>query len=195
MTRRDVLRGAGFAFCIQDFIQAAQEAPVQTLPGTQLLSWQGDLSERMMDGAHKYVERKIAESVKARQQYWSRDLSSRAAYEKSIESNRSRFRMIIGVVDAREPVMMERFGDDDDSPLVAETGAYRIHQVRWPVLEGVWGEGLMLEPTSSPAVLLSHSTMPTKRRNKLRDWPQALRWRINSRGTLPRTGSKLSFPR
>src|SRR5260370_5688306 len=105
----------------------------------------------MREGAHKYVERKIAESVKARQQYWSRDLSSSAAYEKSVERNRIRFRNIIGVVDAREPVMMERFGDDDDSPLIAETDAYRIHQVRWPVLEGIWGEGLLLEPTSSPA--------------------------------------------
>ena len=151
MTRRDVLRGTGFAFCAQDFFKAAQDAPLQALPGTQLLSWQGDLSERMMDGAHKYVERKIAESVKARQRYWSRDLSSSAAYEKSVERNRIRFRIIIGVVDAREPVMMERFGDEDDSPLVAETEAYRIHQVRWPVLEGVSGEGLLLEPKSSPA--------------------------------------------
>jgi hypothetical protein len=79
MTRRDVLRGGGLAFCAQDLNKAAQEAPVQTLSGTQLLSWQGDPSERMMDGAHKYVERKIAESVKARQQYWSRDLSSSAS--------------------------------------------------------------------------------------------------------------------
>jgi dienelactone hydrolase len=150
MTRRDVLRRAGFAFCAPDFINAAQERPVPTLPGTQLLSWQGDLSERMMDGAHKYVERQIAESVKARQQYWSRDLSSSTAYEKSVERNRIHFQIIIGVVDTREPVMMERFGDEDDSSLVAETDAYRIHQVRWPVLEGVWGEGLMLEPTSSP---------------------------------------------
>ena len=41
---------------------------------------------------------------------------------------------------------MERFGDDEDSALVAETDSYRIYQVRWPVLEGVFGEGLLLEP-------------------------------------------------
>lgn len=149
MTRRDLLQGAGVAVFTQDFIRA--DSPAQTLPGTQLLSWHGDLSERMMDGAHQYVERKIAESVKARRQYWNRDLSSRTAYEKSVGQNRDRFRIITGVVDAREPVTMERFGDEDDSPLVAETDAYRIHQVRWPVLEHVWGEGLLLEPTSSPA--------------------------------------------
>src|SRR5262245_1229654 len=35
----------------------------QALPGTQPLEWQGDLSERMMDGAHRFVERKIGESL------------------------------------------------------------------------------------------------------------------------------------
>ncbi len=102
-----------------------------------------------MDGAHKFVERKIAESVHARQKYWKRDLSSRAAYEKSVEDNRNRLRTLIGVVDAREPAGMERFGANDDTSLVAETDRYRIHQVRWPVLEGVWGEGLLLEPANS----------------------------------------------
>ena len=31
-------------------------------------------------------------------------------------------------------------------PLVAETEHYRVYQVRWPVLEDVFGEGLLLEP-------------------------------------------------
>jgi len=35
----------------------------QSLPGTEPLDWQGDLSERMMDGAHRFVERKISESI------------------------------------------------------------------------------------------------------------------------------------
>ncbi len=56
----------------------------------------------------------------------------------------------IGVVDPRVPVAMERFGEDDDGALVAETPAYRIYQVRWPVLDGVSGEGLLLEPRSRP---------------------------------------------
>ena len=99
-----------------------------------------------MDGAHAFVERKIAESVKTREQFWKRDLSSGAAYEKSVEGNRRRLREIIGVVDQRLPVRMERFGDDGDSPLVAETDLYRVYQVRWPVLEDVSGEGLLLEP-------------------------------------------------
>jgi dienelactone hydrolase len=150
MTRRDLLQSAGIGF-LPNFLKAQPASPDGKLPGTDLLTWEGDLSERMMDGAHRFVERKIAESVNARERYWNRDLSSRGAYEKSVESNRSRLRAIIGVVDERETVRMERFGDDDDSPLIAQMDTYRVHQVRWPVLEHVLGEGLLLEPSSSPA--------------------------------------------
>jgi dienelactone hydrolase len=100
----------------------------------------------MMDGAHRFVDRKIEESIQRRPQYWNRDLASRPAYETSVEPNRQRFTRIIGVVDPRVLVTMERFGDDDNPALVATTEGYRIYQVRWPVLENVWGEGLLLQP-------------------------------------------------
>ena len=117
-----------------------------TLPGAQALTWPGDLSERMMDGAHRFVERKIERSIQNRAQYWKRDLTSFSNYEQSVEPNRQRFTKIIGVVDPRVPVAMERFGDDDNPALVAATDSYRVYQVRWPVLENVYGEGLLLQP-------------------------------------------------
>src|ERR1019366_5073642 len=58
---------------------------------------------------------------------------------------------IIGVVDPRVAPDMERFGDDANPALVAETDTYAVHQVRWPVLERVSGEGLLLEPRHTPA--------------------------------------------
>ncbi len=148
MTRRDLLKFAGTALAIPD--RAAGAAP-KVLSGTQPLTWDGDLSVRMMDGAHAFVERKIAESIAGRAKYWKRDLSSQEAYEKSVEPNRLRFRKIIGVVDDRVPVVFERFGDDNDTPLVAETPRYRVYQVRWPVLDGVHGEGLLYEPKRTAA--------------------------------------------
>jgi len=118
----------------------------QQLPGTLALDWQDDLSVRMMDGAHRFVERKIAESVQSRQKHWHRDLSSRDAYERSVAENRRRFETIIGAVDPRMPPDMERFGDDERPALVAETDTLDVYQVRWPVLDGVHGEGLLLKP-------------------------------------------------
>lgn len=131
------------------FHRAAAEE-ISHLPGTAPLEWQGDLADKMMEGLHTHIEGKIAHSIDKRSQYWKRDCSSAAAYEKSIEPNRQRFRKIIGVVDPRLAVRMERFGDDDAPALVAEKDHYRIYQVRWPVLDGVWGEGLLLEPRDKP---------------------------------------------
>ena len=134
--------------------------PVISLPGTRPMASSTEpsstepsseeLSEELLAAAHAFIERKIDASVDRRARHWNRDPSSPEAYEKSIEPNRQRLMKCIGVVDPRLPVVMERFGDDDNPSLVARTEGYRIHQVRWPVLEGVFGEGLLLEPVGDP---------------------------------------------
>lgn len=121
--------------------------PAETLPETRPLTEEGDLSKKMLDGAHRFIERKIDESIEKRAKLWKRDFTSIDAYEKSIEVNRSHLKQCIGVVDPRSTVNMERFGDDDNPALVGQTDRFRVFQVRWPVLEGVHGEGLLLEPT------------------------------------------------
>jgi len=133
------------SFCIGVF---AEE--IQTLNNTQPLTWEEDLSGRLMDGAHRFVERKIDESIKSRQNLWERDFSSKKAYLKSVEPNRIRFKQYIGVVDQRVPVTMEYYGDEKNSALVAETEQYKIFQVRWQVLEKLTGEGLLLKPNKTP---------------------------------------------
>ncbi len=121
------------------------------LPETRPLEWaEDDLSARLMDGAHRFVERKIAESVGTRGALWARDFSSPENYAKSVEANREHFKTIIGAVDARQPAAMERYGDEANPALVAETARVRIYQVRWPVLDGLWGCGLLAEPKTPP---------------------------------------------
>ena len=125
-------------------------AQTVTLEGTQPLDWQGPLDEKMLDGLHVFIDRKLEASIETRARHWSRDFSSTAAYETSVEPNRRRFRTIIGLVDERLPPSMERYGDDDNPALVAETSLFRVFQVRWPVVEGVTGEGLLIEPRREP---------------------------------------------
>src|SRR5439155_26288553 len=80
---------------------------VATLPQTKPLEWEKcDLSSRLMDGAHRFIERQIAESVAKRSQFWSRDFSSPTAYVKSVQPNRARFQAIIGALDPRLAVRM-----------------------------------------------------------------------------------------
>jgi dienelactone hydrolase len=134
------------------------------LPGTRPLTWQGDLSVKMLDGAHKFIDEKIEASVSARQKLWSRDLTSRDAYERSVEPNRQRFMKYIGVYDKSKPsasyntgieekqpaVVMQRISVDNDPERIAETEKYIVYHVRWPVLYRVFGEGLLLQPKTKP---------------------------------------------
>ena len=123
-----------------------------SLPGTTPLQQAGDLSAQMVEGIHTFLSREIDRSLEERPKSWSRDFSSRMAYERSIGPNREQFRKLIGAVDARVPIAaMEFIGSTVEPAVVAETGAYTVQAVRWPVFEGVWGEGLLLQP-KGPAV-------------------------------------------
>jgi len=146
-----------------DVINFPYQNMPEVLPGTKPLTWQGDLSVKMLDGAHKFIEQKIEESVASRSKLWSRDLSSPSAYEKSVEPNRKRFMKYIGVDDKTTPtnyntgiqekypeVFLEKISVDDDSERIAETEKYIVYQVRWPVLNRVYGEGLLLQPKTKP---------------------------------------------
>src|SRR5262245_3603112 len=111
------------------------------LPGTAPLEWtEEDLSGRMMDGAHRFIETQIAQAREKRQRYWA------PVSKENIDASRERLREIIGAVDQRSAPRMERFGDDLAPALVAETERYRVFQVRWAVLDGLTAEGLLVEP-------------------------------------------------
>jgi dienelactone hydrolase len=94
-----------------------------------------------------FLERKLAESEAARARFWQRDFSSAGAYARSVEKNRERFRFIIGVRDPRVPFDAPELCATLDAPaLVARSDTHDVFAIRWPVLDGFWGEGLLLEP-------------------------------------------------
>jgi dienelactone hydrolase len=123
---------------------------IVTLPGTPPLTMTGDLSAQMHEAALRDMDQRIADSAPARAQLWHRDFSSSDAYLKSVMPMRERLKQILGLADPRVPVTIERFGDEENPALVAEMNTYRVWQVRWPVLAGVHGEGLLLEPKGPP---------------------------------------------
>ena len=117
------------------------------LPGTRPLRMDGDLSLQLVETIDRFLLRQIAESPKSRERFWNRDYSSPRAYLESIESNRDRFRRRIGAVDDRLPVRdLELVATLASPSLIAENGRLRVYAVRWPVLEGVDAEGLLVEP-------------------------------------------------
>ena len=129
------------------FLAAALSAEGDTLPGTDLLTMQGDLAAQMVTSLDEFVAQAVEDSVESRQQLWNRNYRSHEAYTASVAPNRERFRNYIGCVDERVPI--------DDLHYIATTGqtaeiakmeGYTVYAVRWHVFDGVEGEGLLLEP-------------------------------------------------
>ena len=122
------------------------------LPGTAPLTIEGDLAARMVDGINEYLSRETAATPDKRSRYWKRDYSSRAAYEQSVSGNRERLRRILGATDPRAEVTALAFDFTTSHDSIVGKGAgYKIHAVRWPVFDGIFAEGLLLQPDAAPA--------------------------------------------
>lgn len=126
--------------------------PQAPLPGTEPLTLQGDLAARMVDDINAFLLRQTAQSVDARAAYWKRDYASRKAHEQSVAPNRERLRKIIGAVDQRVPFSALEFVGTTSSPalIASREEGYKVYAVRWPVLDGVTAEGLLLQPDRPP---------------------------------------------
>ncbi len=132
-------------------VLVARAAAQSPLPGTAPLTTRGDLAAQMVDGINDYLLRQSAAAPAGRARYWHRDFSSAEAYSRSIEANREHLARIIGAVDPPFPVKALELESSTASAALAGRGhGYRIQAVRWPVWEGVYGEGLLLEPDRPP---------------------------------------------
>jgi dienelactone hydrolase len=134
-------------FAVLLFGAAIPAAAAEPLPDTKPLTDEGDLAAKMVEGIGKYLDRETTAPFVQRKEYWHPDLSSAEAYLKSVQPNRDRLKKILGVADERVPFTdIEYVGGPKTPALVAETDGYKVFAVRWPVLPGVDGEGLLLEP-------------------------------------------------
>ncbi len=121
------------------------------LPDTAALTMKGDLSAQMVAGIDQFLMREIGQSRVQREKLWRRDFASPVAYQSSVEPNREHFRQAIGAVDPRLPATGLEFVISTDRPgKLGETAQYTIWAVRWPVFDGVFGEGLLLQPKTQP---------------------------------------------
>lgn len=132
------------------FLSIASNLHAQPLPGTKPLEMKGDLAMQMVEGIDRYLTHELTASVEKRTAYWKPDYSSLEAYEKSITPNRERLKKILGVVDQRLPAELEFVHSVQSQALVGEGKNFKAFAVRWSVLPGVFGEGLLLEPGDKP---------------------------------------------
>jgi len=127
----------------------------ERLPDTQPLTIEGDIASRMVDGIDRFLLRKTAESVAAREPFWQRDFASREAYTASLEPNRQRLAHMLGLRDARVEVPEMTVLATNRHLAAGKQGnpGPIASWVRWRVLDQVHGEGLLLEPPGSPPLV------------------------------------------
>lgn len=123
-------------------------AEAQPLPGTAPLTLEGDLSVQMVEGISRMLERETMAALPQREACWKPDLSGdRAAYEKSVQPNRERLARMIGAIDPRlTNVDVEYVASVSTPARVAGTERFTAFAVRWPAIEGLHAEGLLLQP-------------------------------------------------
>jgi dienelactone hydrolase len=114
------------------FLLLALRCAAQPLPGTAPLTLDGDPALRMVEGIRGWLEREAPRTIAHR--------------PPTVE----RLRYIVGAVDARVPFDdLEVIASLSTPPLRTGGAGFSVRAVRWPVFEGVHGEGLLLEPTGA----------------------------------------------
>ena len=138
-----------FAAC---FVNAVPAAAVVALPGTEPLTLDRPLDELMVEGLRRFCLRELAEAPLRRTARWERDGTESQIGVADFSPRRERFRNMIGVVDPRltaDPAEWHRFeliSRLGESSVLAMNSRVTVHFVRWPVLEGLTAEGLLLVP-------------------------------------------------
>jgi dienelactone hydrolase len=126
---------------------AALAAEPDTLPDTKPLTIKGDIAEQMVAGAGRFLIKQLEAAARERPGKWKRDLSSDAAYDKSMQPYREKLAHILGVRDNRHPAAAPELVATPDQPaLVGKAKTYDIFAVRWKAFSDVTAEGLLLVP-------------------------------------------------
>src|SRR5579864_1237889 len=145
------LKSTGQVLLSAVLLALAVSGQTRPLDHTAPLELHGDLAAQMVDGIHRYLDRATAAVGDSREQFWKRDYQSAERYNQSVAANRDRLRRIIGAVDQRLTATGIRLdAANPEAPAVGSGAGYKIYAVRWPVFEGVDGEGLLLEPDIRP---------------------------------------------
>ncbi|MCC9607366.1 dienelactone hydrolase family protein [Blastopirellula sp. JC732] len=125
----------------------------ETYSGTEPLTMDGDIAAQMVAGIDRFLLDEIDASVAARNDKWRWDFSSPEKHEQAIAENRARLAQLLGVRETREPFdAPSLLATAETSALVAQGDDFDVYAVRWPVLKGINGEGLLLVPTKGKVV-------------------------------------------
>ena len=123
----------------------------ETFPGTKLLTGDADMHVETVIQADRFLDKALERSIAARPKFWKRNFSSPEAYTASVEPNRQRLAAIIGVPrSARQSATCRILDFDHHAQARRLRHGYTVWSIRWTALDGLSGEGLLIEPAGEP---------------------------------------------
>jgi dienelactone hydrolase len=123
---------------------------VQALAGTQPLERDTDVGKETLQGLSLLLDREIRAADQKRYANLAR-LATRQDRLAQVSLRREQLARIAGVVDQRLPMRdLELVVSPTEPTSLARAANYEVMAVRWPVLPGVEGEGLLLQPKGNP---------------------------------------------
>ena len=116
-------------------------------PDVRPLDWDGDIASRLVDAADAFLLRELDRTAERCDEAWTPWAEGRDAV---LAARRKRLAHILGLRDARVAANVELLATPDRDSVVAAGDGYKVHAVRWAVLDGVTAEGLLLVPDGPP---------------------------------------------
>jgi hypothetical protein len=120
------------------------------LPNTTLLD-AGDLGTKMVSGIGTWLDAKTLENQTLRNEKFLSNAKKDSLDPKVLEQKRLTLKKILGIIDSPQITEdLELLQTLNKPALIFENKQYKILKIRWQVVEGLHGEGLLIEPKVKP---------------------------------------------
>ena len=120
------------------------------LPNTTLLD-AGDLGTKMVSGIGTWLDAKTLENQTLRNEKFLSNAKKDSLNPKVLEQKKQTLKKILGIVDSPKITEdLELLETLNKPALIFENKQYKILKIRWQVIEGLHGEGLLIEPKGKP---------------------------------------------
>ncbi|MBX2925447.1 MAG: hypothetical protein KF746_24835 [Chitinophagaceae bacterium] len=129
------------------FVTLAHAMAQQVIPFTSSpLTGNDDLSAKMVEGIHRFLQQETQKKTTQRAGRWQRDFSSVSAFDQSISGQRELLSRRLGIAGERvQPAMQIATRYNLTSATIVEKG-YTISAVQWRVSDHLSAEGILITP-------------------------------------------------
>lgn len=129
----------------------AQNTPAEWLANhSDPLTWEGDIASRLVSDVDEFLLEQIDRTRSLRRSHWTKGMIGDDASNRAwLENAREVLKVVLGIKKtAPADVQIYPWVTAESNAIILEDDLLRARVVRWPVLEGVHGEGLLIEPVS-----------------------------------------------